>query len=622
MERAKTCWIVLVSGLVLSVCNDGFAGDDSGIAIHLNQVGFHANGAKRAVISAAETEPLRWELVDGSGNVRANGLTEVFGDDPVSGDHVHRVDFSDFDGRGEAFRLRSGSAVSHPFRIDDDPYGNLEHDALSYFYHNRSGVPIDAEYAGGPAWARPAGHELDQATCRSGVDRHGNRWPGCAYTLDLTGGWYDAGDHGKYVVNAGISVWTLLNLHERQTASGRDRTFGDGQMPIPEAGNGVSDLLDEVRFELEFLLRMQAPPKAEAEIPVGVERNRPELSFTRIDASGMAHHKVADDDWTSIPMPPHRDDKRRVLFPVSTAATLNLAATAAQCARIWRQIDHEFSDRCLTAAKRAYAAAERNPEVYFIADFDGSGMYGDSDLSDEFFWAAAELFVTTGDPAYASALRKSRHFTATVRHEPAWPRVATLGLISLALVANDLGEDDIRALRQRLVTAAETFRGERNRSGYHIPFAKNDYPWGSNGNILNRAILLALAFDFTGDEEYRNAAIDAMDYILGRNPLGQSYVAGYGEQAMRHPHHRFWAPSYDAELPSPPPGALSGGPNSRRSDDEAAGTVIDGGCAPQTCWSDDPRAYSMNEVAINWNAPLVWVAAFLDEASPDRRDDR
>ena len=188
MEGAKACWIVLVSGLVQSACNDALACDGSGIAIHLNQVGFHVNGAKRAVISAAETEPLHWELVDGSGKVRTEGFTEVFGDDPVSGDHVHRVDFSDFEGRGEAFRIRSGCADSHPFRIGDDPYGNLEYDAFSYFYHNRSGVPIDARYAGGPAWARPAGHERDRATCRSGVDSHGNRWPGCAYTLDLSGG--------------------------------------------------------------------------------------------------------------------------------------------------------------------------------------------------------------------------------------------------------------------------------------------------------------------------------------------------------------------------------------------------------------------------------------------------
>jgi endoglucanase len=126
-------------------------------------------------------------------------------------------------------------------------------------------------------------------------------------------------------------------------------------------------------------------------------------------------------------------------------------------------------------------------------------------------------------------------------------------------------------------------------------------------------MMLALAHDFTGDDEFRNAAIDAMDYILGRNPLDRSYVSGYGERPMRNPHHRFWAPSADAALPPPPPGALSGGPNSTNPADEVAKELVDKGCAPQTCWADDMRAYALNEVAINWNAPLVWVATYLDE---------
>ncbi len=134
--------------------------------------------------------------------------------------------------------------------------------------------------------------------------------------------------------------------------------------------------------------------------------------------------------------------------------------------------------------------------------------------------------------------------------------------------------------------------------------------------MLNRAIVLALASDFTGEDEYRNAVIDAMDYILGRNPLDQSFVSGYGERPLSNPHHRFWARSVEAELPPPPPGALSGGPNSTYSTDKVARELIDDGCAPQTCWADDIRAYSLNEVAINWNAPLVWVAAFLDEPPP------
>lgn len=580
-------------------------------AVRLNQVGFHADGSKRVVIASPSTESLEWSLTDPEGEVVLAGKTSVFGDDPVAGEHVHLADFSEYRDHGEGFRVVSGCAKSHPFDILKAPYAELKYDALEYFYHNRGGVPVEARYAG-QQWARPAGHRHETATCRSDRDRHGNRWPGCDYTLDLTGGWYDAGDHGKYVVNGGIAVWTLLNFYERQKVLRKPDTFADARMAIPEADNGVNDLLDEARFELEFLLRMQAPADARARVPVGVLDSTDKLRFTTIDAAGMAHHKVADKEWTPVPVPPHLAKQPRVLYPVSTAATLNLAATAAQCARIWRSIDNAFAARCRAAAERAYAAAERNPNVYFIADFEGSGMYADSRLDDEFFWAAAELFVTTGDEIYYQALSKSPYFTAPVRREPSWPRVSQLGVISLALLPNALSPKQVKTLRGRLVAAADLFRAELQKTGYHIPYAAA-YSWGSNSNILNRAMMLALAHDFTGDEKYRDAVIDAMDYLLGRNPLDQSYIAGYGERPMRNPHHRFWAHSVDAALPPPPPGALSGGPNSTNAPDAVGQELTREGCAPQKCWRDDIRAYSLNEVAINWNAPLVWVAAYLDE---------
>jgi endoglucanase len=584
---------------------------EPGASVHLNQAGFYTGGTKRAVIPSQAETPLEWQLNDGSGEVRLRGRTKIFGDDSVSGEHVHLVDFSDWRTEGEEFRIQSGCAASHPFDIKDAPYGELKFDAFMYFYHNRSNVPIEAAFAG-TEWARPAGHPREEVTCRSDVDAHGNHWPGCDYTLDVTGGWYDAGDHGKYVVNAGITVWTLLNVYERQKALRKPDTFADARAPIPEADNGINDLLDEVRVELEFLLRMQAPKDSAAQVPVGIKANRESLRFDTIDAGGMAHHKIADENWTPLPVPPHLDDQKRVLYPVSTAATLNLAATAAQCARIWQTIDETFAARCLEAATRAYAAAERNPEVYFIADFEGSGMYGDSDLDDEFFWAAAELFVTTGEDRYYEALSTSPHYQAPIRAEPSWPRVAQLGVISLALLPSRLSPEEVEALRARLLNAAIRFREQRRKSGYHIPY-NAAYHWGSNSNILNRAIILALAHDFTGNEEYRSAVIDAMDYVLGRNPLDQSYVAGYGERPLKNPHHRFWAPSLDAKLPPPPPGALSGGPNSTSAPDVVAKELREKGCAPQTCWRDDIRAYSLNEVAINWNAPLVWVATWLDE---------
>lgn len=607
-SRTGLCMLVFVaSNCAFAAC------DHASTGIRLNQVGFRIDADKRAILATTATHPVGWKLIDDSGTTRAQGRSVNYGADPVSGEHVQRIDFSSFRDAGSGFRITTGCAGSHPFSIGESPYRQLKYDALAYFYHNRSGVPVDEAYAGGKAWSRPAGHPHDVATCRHGKDGRGNKWPGCNYKLDLTGGWYDAGDQGKYVVNGGIAVWTLLNLYERDRSVGRDSAFADGLVKIPEAGNNVNDLLDEVRFEMEFLLSMQAPDGATARVPVDIKQDRADLPFTKIDASGMAHHKIADENWTKLPTPPYLDKERRYLYPVSTAATLNLAATAAQCARVWREIDDVFASRCLAAARNAYSAAKRNPGVYFIADFSGSGLYPDGNLDDEFFWAAAELFVTTGNETYANDLRRSRYFSESLRREPAWPRVAPLGVITLAMLPNGLKPAERQAMRQHVIAAAERFRSERERSGYYIPWSTRRYPWGSNSNILNRAIILGLAWDFTGDRSFRNAVVDAIDYILGRNPLDQSFVSGYGERPMRHPYHRFWAPSFDARLPPPPPGALSGGPNSRYSTDEVARSLIDAGCAPQTCWQDNARAYSMNEVAINWNAPLVWVAAFLDE---------
>ncbi|HWT13526.1 MAG TPA: glycoside hydrolase family 9 protein [Allosphingosinicella sp.] len=579
--------------------------------VRLNQLGLTPDGPKRAIVPNESAAPLRWRLLDAGGDARAQGVTRVFGRDSYSGEHVHQVDFSGFRGEGEGFRLVVGEARSRPFRIADGLYARLPYDALAYFYHNRSGTAIEPRYAGGERWARPAAHAPERATCFSGEDLNGNRWPGCGYTLDVSRGWYDAGDHGKYVVNGGIAVWTLLNLYERQRERGGHDLFSDGTASLPEAGNGVSDILDEARWEIEFLLAMQVPQGTRMRLPVGVASPGRNLAFTEIDASGMAHHKVADEKWTGLPLRPDQDRERRFLYPPSTGATLNLAATAAQCARIWRTIDSDFSARCLAAAEEAWAAARRNPEVYAVGNFDGSGGYGDSDFGDEFYWAAAELFVTTGRDSYAQALRASPHFSGPIAVH-AWPRTATLGTISLALVPSGLPRAERDAQRRRLIEAAEGFLAEAGRVGYHIPFAPEGYAWGSNSDILNRAMILGLARDWTGSERFRAGMLDAMDYLLGRNPLDRSFVSGYGARPMENPHHRFWAHSMDPAFPPPPPGALSGGPNNTMMSDDVA-RPMRGTCAPQTCWADDIRAFSLNEVAVNWNAPLVWVAAYLAE---------
>ncbi|MDB5692411.1 MAG: glycosyl hydrolase [Alphaproteobacteria bacterium] len=576
----------------------------------LNQLGFLPEGAKHAILPSPATQPLEWQVTDERNRVVLTGRTTVYGADAASGQPIHRIDLSALRTPG-TYRLAMGDSASRPFRIDAGLYDRLRNDAFNYFYQTRAGIAIEARFAGGPQWARPAGHLPEKAACAAGADENGNVWPGCPYTLDVTGGWYDAGDQGKYVVNGGIALWTLLDLYEREKALGRPSLYADGKARLPEAGNGVDDLLDEARWEMEFFLKMQVPDGTRLKVPVGQKRNVPSLVFSEIDASGMAHHKVGDEHWTRLPTPPHLDTERRLLFPPSTAATLNLAATAAQCARIWRRIDAVFAGRCRTAAKRAWNAAKRNPEVYAIDAFPGSGGYGDRDLGDEFYWAAAELFITTGKPDYAAALRASPYFRAATAGEPGWPRTASLGTISLALLPSRLDANDRAALRRSLVAAADGFLADEAKTGYRIPYAPPGWPWGSNASILNRALILALANDFTGEARYRDGVIDAMDFILGRNPLDRSFVTGTGARPMTNPHHRFWTHQLDPAMPGPPPGVLSGGPNSNASDPTAIG--LRGHCAPAACWMDDARAFSVNEVAINWNAPLVWVSAWLSE---------
>lgn len=570
------------------------------LPIHLNQLGFEPGDAKVAIVQGGDV-PLDWKLIDGRGTVVLSGKARLYGDDPASGGkHIQRIDFSAYKGQGrESYRLVVAGTESEPFQIKPGLYASLAKDALAFFYHQRAGIPIEARLVGAK-WARPAGHATELAKCFTGKDERGTVWPACGFGIDVRGGWYDAGDHGKYVVNGGIALWTLLNAYER-----RPNAFPDKSLKIPEAGNGASDLLDEARYEMEWMLRMQLPAGQKLRVPVGTA-----TGFTEIDASGMALQKVADRNWTALPMRPADDPEERLLYPPTTAATLNFAAVAAQCARLWKGVDDAFAARCLTAAKRAFAAAVRNPEVFATNSFTGSGGYGDRDVSDEFYWAAAELLVTTGADEYAQIVQHSRHFRAEV-HEASWPNTAALGTILLATRPALLPAAEVKRLQADIVAAADRFLKDSDGNGYAIPYIAKDYPWGSNASLLNRAMLLATAHDLTGAAKYRAGVIAALDYVLGRNPMNVSYVSGYGATSMRNPHHRFWAHALDKTLPGPPPGVLAGGPNSTNMSDDVAKTMK-GKCAPQRCWADDIHAYALNEVAINWNAPLFWVAAWAD----------
>jgi endoglucanase len=343
----------------------------------------------------------------------------------------------------------------------------------------------------------------------------------------------------------------------------------------------------------------------------------------------MAHHKLHDDAWTplgTLPVTrlpyPEKPEIRRVLRPVSTAATLNLAATGAQCARVFRSFDAAFADRCLRAARRAWEAAEANPaRIAPASDSTGGGAYDDTDLSDDFYWAATELYLTTRDARYGQYRARSEHaamLTDRVSGLPcamSWAQTAALGTISLAIAAGPELEGEQQRARELITAAADAYLEVAAAQGYRVPLRADPagkYPWGSNSFVLNNLIVLALAHDFTGRREYLEGAIGGMDYLLGRNAMDQSYVTGYGSRPLLHPHHRFWSNQLRADRPGPPPGAISGGPNSGMQDPQIKADVP-ADCKPQKCFVDHIEAYSANEITINWNAPLAWIAAWLDE---------
>jgi endoglucanase len=566
----------------------------------VNQVGYFPALAKIAVVKNPNAVP--WDLLNAKGQVVAKGTTAPFGFDAASGDQVSLIDFTAYAEKGTGYTLRVGNDVSHAFDIRDDLYAKMKYDALAFYYQQRSGIPIEMPYAGNEQWVRPAGH-IDVKPNIGDTSVPCAPGSGCTYKLDVSGGWYDAGDQGKYVVNAGISVWTLLNWWERGLAFGGTADFVDGKMNIPERKNKVPDLLDEARWELEFELKMQVPEGEKL--------------------AGMAHHKIHDAKWTQLSLGPHEDPMPRFLQPASTAATLNLAANAAQAARIWRKLDAAFSEKCLKAAERAWAAAKANPAIYAAKSGDGGGPYDDDKLADDFYWAAAELYITTGKADYKDAVVKSSFFKSVnadwaendgMYTSMTWGDTQALGSISLAIVPNGLGKEVADAIRKNVVEVAEKYMNLMAKQGYRLPFAvpKKGYPWGSNSFVLTNALMIGLAHDFTKDSKYLNGLAMGMDYILGRNALDQSYVTGWGDRPLENPYHRFWCHQANPKYPPPPPGILSGGPNSGFEDPYMQSAGLNG-CSPQKCFIDNGEAWSANEVTINWNAPLFWVTAYLDE---------
>ncbi len=540
------------------------------------------------------------------------------------------IDFSSYERKGSGFTLVADGETSHPFDIGlEAAYEQLRTDALTVFYTNRSGIAIDDAIVSG--YARAAGHvgvapnRGDTAVpCMAvsdvGQGLYAEPWT-CpdGYTLDVTGGWYDAGDHGKYVVNGGIAVAQLLQTYERslRARSADKGSLGDSTLRLPETGNGVPDILDEARWELEWMLKMQVPAGS---APQGIDG-------ALVDVSGMAHHKISDADWTGLPLDPAADPQLRHLFRPSTAATLNLAAVAAQGSRLYKKYDRAFAAELLDVARTAYDAAKAHPDIIApvangaIDPSPGSGPYDDANVSDEFYWAAAELYLTTGERGYRNDVTGSPLHTADIFTPGGfdWGHVAPLARLDLATVHNNLRDRD--EVRDSVLRAADRYVADGKAQAWGQAYAPTDgnYAWGSNSQILNNMQVMATAYDLSGKDRYADGVVRSLDYLLGRNALNISYVTGYGDVYAKNQHSRWYSDQLNVNLPNPPNGTLAGGPNSTTisTGDPVAAQFLQG-CRHQFCYIDNIGSWSTNELTINWNAPTAWIASFVADLDDGR----
>lgn len=535
--------------------------------IRINQLGYLEKGEKVFVV--ADLDDQSFELLDERGIVVFNGNLKEQGFWDKSGEKISLGDFTSYTKSGK-YTLKVGDRVSYPFIIDNEVFKEVKNAALKSYYLQRVSMPIEEDYA--EIYRRPKGHDDTGLFFHSSTNKNG--------TLDSPGGWYDAGDYGKYMINAGISIGIMLSLVENYPD-----VFPDKSLHIPESGNNIPDILDELKYEIDWMLSMQ-------------------------DDDGGAFVKVSTLNFCGMVMP-HEAPKDRWIIGKSTAAALHLAAIGAKASRIYAPFLPEYGQKCLTAANKAWEWAAKNPSVYYAKNPEDvkTGAYNDMDLNEEFFWAASELYSTTRNEVFYNFI-KPKLGDFTFRLEENWRNYNdNIGYYSLVNKKSPLPKNNKKIIENRIIKVADSLANIQKSNPYQIPI--DHFVWGSNSDVLDAAIIYAQAYELTKKPKYLKVANETFDYVLGKNAMGYSYVTGFGSKQVMHIHHR---PSEADQINAPYPGFLVGGPNFHKQDkgDLAASGFSYASDFPAKSFIDAMPSYASNEICINWNAPLVFIAGFLD----------
>nr|WP_233219305.1 glycoside hydrolase family 9 protein [Adhaeribacter arboris] len=554
--------------------------------IQLNQVGFYPSVEKLAVVVGEPKESTFYVKTSDGKKIVFTGKLTASKPNEFSQKPIRIADFSSFKTNGTYVVEIPGIGTSYPFQIQRDVH-KAAAASLKGFYYQRVSTDLPEKYAG--KWHRPAGH----ATTDNQVLIH----PSAASAQRPAGtmisaprGWYDAGDYNKYIVNSGITMGTLLAAYEDFP-----EYFKAQKLTIPESANQVPDILDEVLWNLRWMLTMQDPN------------------------DGGVYHKLTNAAFDGMIMP-DKAVKPRYVVQKSTAAALDFAAVMAQASRVYKNFNRDFpglSDSCLNAAVKAWEWSQKNPNILYEQEsinkqFDPkitTGTYGDRNVSDEWTWAGAELYVTTKKDNYYTAAKIN---TANELVLPSWAQVKTLGYYTLARNGKNLtpaAQKDLPGIKKQIIQFADDLLAGTAERTYRTVMGKSekDYIWGSSAVAANQGIALIQAYKLANNKKYLQGALGNLDYLLGRNAVGYSFLTGFGEKSTLHPHHR---PSIADGIEEPVPGLLSGGTNARaKEQDKCPGYAA---TSPDEVYLDQDCSYASNEIAINWNSPFVYLVSALE----------